>query len=41
MMPLREAHETTGLPLFRLTASSSGKRRYCVFREGGFVGREG
>ncbi|KAL5118552.1 hypothetical protein ACEQ8H_003567 [Pleosporales sp. CAS-2024a] len=25
MIPLREAHDTTGLPLFRITASASGK----------------
>ena len=34
MMPLREAHETTGLPLFRLTASSSGKGGVVFFVRG-------
>ena len=34
MMPLREAHETTGLPLFRLTASSSGKGGAVFFVKG-------
>ena len=34
MMPLREAHEITGLPLFRLTASSSGKGGVVFFVRG-------
>ena len=34
MMPLREAHETNGAPLFRLTASASGKGGVVVYFKG-------
>jgi tuftelin-interacting protein 11 len=34
LMPLREAHEITGLPLFRITASASGKGGVVVYMKG-------
>jgi len=37
MIPLREAHQTTGLPLFRITASATGKGGVVVFLKGDVV----
>ncbi|KAI9858195.1 MAG: hypothetical protein M1813_007844 [Trichoglossum hirsutum] len=37
LMPLREAHETTGLPLFRITASANGKGGVIVYLKGDVV----
>jgi tuftelin-interacting protein 11 len=37
LMPLREAHETTGLPLFRVTASANGKGGAIVYLKGDVV----
>ncbi|KAH0553405.1 hypothetical protein GP486_006524 [Trichoglossum hirsutum] len=37
LMPLREAHETTGLPLFRITASANGKGGAIVYLKGDVV----
>ncbi|KZF24837.1 TFP11-domain-containing protein [Xylona heveae TC161] len=37
MMPLREAHEQTGLPLFRITASANGKGGVLVYLKGDVV----
>ncbi|KAF2478594.1 GC-rich sequence DNA-binding factor-like protein-domain-containing protein [Neohortaea acidophila] len=34
MVPMREAHPTTGLPLFRITASATGKGGVIVFLQG-------
>ena len=34
LMPLREAHEVTGLPLFRITASAKGKGGVIVYLKG-------
>jgi tuftelin-interacting protein 11 len=34
MIPLREAHDTTGLPLFRITASASGKGGAIAYLKG-------
>ncbi|KAF2675138.1 G-patch domain-containing protein [Microthyrium microscopicum] len=34
MMPLREAHEATGLPLFRITASATGRGGVIVYFKG-------
>lgn len=34
MMPLREAHETNGAPLFRITASANGKGGVIVYFQG-------
>ncbi|MCJ1472245.1 hypothetical protein MMC13_000892 [Lambiella insularis] len=34
MMPLREAHEVTGAPLFRITASANGKGGVLVYVKG-------
>ncbi len=33
-IPLREAHESTGLPLFRITASATGKGGVLVYQKG-------
>ncbi|KAF2874523.1 GC-rich sequence DNA-binding factor-like protein-domain-containing protein [Massariosphaeria phaeospora] len=37
LIPLREAHETTGLPLFRVTASASGKGGVVVYLKGDVI----
>ncbi|KAF2770548.1 TFP11-domain-containing protein [Teratosphaeria nubilosa] len=37
MVPLREAHPVTGLPLFRITASASGKGGVIVYLKGDVV----
>ncbi|KAK4554636.1 hypothetical protein LTR86_008138 [Recurvomyces mirabilis] len=37
MLPLREAHSSTGLPLFRITASVSGKGGVVVYLKGDVV----
>ncbi|KAI9865751.1 MAG: hypothetical protein M1824_000011 [Vezdaea acicularis] len=37
LVPLREAHERTGLPLFRVTASASGKGGVLVYLKGDVV----
>nr|POE74612.1 g-patch domain-containing protein [Quercus suber] len=37
MLPLREAHSTTGLPLFRITASASGKGGVIVYIKGDII----
>jgi tuftelin-interacting protein 11 len=37
LMPLRQAHETTGLPLFRLTASATGRGGIIVYLKGDTV----
>lgn len=37
MIPLREAHESTGLPLFRITASATGRGGVIVFLKGDIV----
>lgn len=37
MMPLREAEPQTGLPLFRITASASGRGGVVVYLEGDVV----
>jgi tuftelin-interacting protein 11 len=37
LMPLREAHEITGLPLFRITASASGRGGVVVYLKGDVV----
>ncbi|KAH0544570.1 hypothetical protein FGG08_001342 [Glutinoglossum americanum] len=37
LMPLREAHETTGSPLFRVTASANGKGGAIVYLRGDVV----
>jgi tuftelin-interacting protein 11 len=37
MIPLREAHQTTGLPLFRITASATGKGGVVIFLKGDVV----
>lgn len=37
MVPLREAHTTTGLPLFRITASATGKGGVVVYIKGDVV----
>lgn len=37
MIPLREAHEITGLPLFRITASADGKGGAVVYLKGDVV----
>jgi len=37
MLPLREAHPQNGLPLFRLTASATGKGGVLVFMQGDVV----
>lgn len=37
MIPLREAHESTGLPLFRITASATGRGGVIVFLKGDVV----
>jgi tuftelin-interacting protein 11 len=37
LMPLREAHEVTGLPLFRITASANGKGGVIVYLKGDVV----
>ncbi|KAF2103731.1 G-patch domain-containing protein [Rhizodiscina lignyota] len=37
LIPLREAHETTGLPLFRITASATGRGGAVVFLKGDVV----
>ncbi|ORX95104.1 GC-rich sequence DNA-binding factor-like protein-domain-containing protein [Clohesyomyces aquaticus] len=34
LIPLREAHETTGLPLFRITASATGRGGVMVYMKG-------
>jgi tuftelin-interacting protein 11 len=34
LMPLREAHEVTGLPLFRITASATGRGGIVVYLKG-------
>ncbi|KAF2423088.1 G-patch domain-containing protein [Tothia fuscella] len=34
LMPLREAHEITGLPLFRITASATGRGGVIVYMKG-------
>ncbi|KAI7009185.1 hypothetical protein KC318_g9594, partial [Hortaea werneckii] len=37
MVPLREADPTTGLPLFRITASATGKGGVIVYIKGDIV----
>jgi len=37
LMPLREAHEITGLPLFRITASATGRGGVIVYLKGDVV----
>ncbi|OCK80303.1 G-patch domain-containing protein [Lepidopterella palustris CBS 459.81] len=37
LVPLREAHETTGLPLFRITASATGKGGVLIYLKGDVV----
>jgi len=37
MVPLREAHQQTGLPLFRITASATGKGGVIVYLKGDVV----
>lgn len=37
MIPLREAHDSTGLPLFRITASATGRGGVIVFLKGDIV----
>ena len=37
LVPLREAHPVTGLPLFRITASANGKGGTVVFLKGDVV----
>lgn len=37
MMPLREAHETNGAPLFRITASANGKGGVIVYFQGDLI----
>ncbi|KAK0909388.1 hypothetical protein LTR91_018845 [Friedmanniomyces endolithicus] len=37
MLPLREAHPTTGLPLFRITASATGKGGVVAYLKGDIV----
>ncbi|KIW02039.1 uncharacterized protein PV09_06541 [Verruconis gallopava] len=37
LIPLREAHDITGLPLFRITASASGKGGVVVYLKGDVV----
>ncbi|PSN73761.1 TFP11-domain-containing protein [Corynespora cassiicola Philippines] len=37
LIPLREAHELTGLPLFRITASATGKGGVKVYMKGDIV----
>ena len=37
MVPLREAHPKTGLPLFRITASATGKGGVIVYLQGDVV----
>lgn len=37
MIPLREAHATTGLPLFRITASATGKGGVIVYIKGDII----
>ncbi len=37
LVPLREAHERTGLPLFRITASATGKGGVLVYLKGDVV----
>jgi tuftelin-interacting protein 11 len=37
MVPLREAHPKTGLPLFRITASATGKGGVVVYLQGDVV----
>ncbi|KAK5723662.1 hypothetical protein LTR15_005361 [Elasticomyces elasticus] len=37
MVPLREAHPTTGLPLFRITASATGKGGVIAYLKGDIV----
>jgi tuftelin-interacting protein 11 len=37
LIPLREAHENTGLPLFRITASATGKGGVIVYFKGDIV----
>ena len=41
MMPLREAHAVTGLPLFRITASASGRGGVVVYLKGDVVWVQG
>jgi len=37
LVPLREAHPATGLPLFRITASATGKGGVIVYIKGDIV----
>jgi tuftelin-interacting protein 11 len=37
MMPMREAHATTGLPVFRITASATGKGGVLIYLKGDVV----
>ena len=41
LIPLREAHDQTGLPLFRITASASGKGGVVVYIKGDVVWARG
>ncbi len=41
MMPLREAHAVTGLPLFRITASASGRGGVVTYLKGDVVWAQG
>lgn len=41
MMPLREAHAVTGLPLFRITASASGRGGVVAYLKGDVVWAQG
>ena len=41
MMPLREAHAVTGLPLFRITASASGRGGVVAYLKGDVIWAQG